>query len=159
MRLILIFFLSLPGAAFAKASNKDKLVKKLFYVLKMEDGYNKEIDSGIDLVLQGNMSLITYRSDLIRFANEELSWKTIEPNVRARYKEYFTRKELSDLIRFFSTSTGLKYSRTGPRLTMEVAQMAQDKAREKLPEFFKGLKKRRPASDDRPILEKMRDSK
>lgn len=158
IRLVTLSVIILLTACNKADTTKDKEIDKLFGHLELQKDFDKEVLQGIDLMLKGNMSLVSYRSDLHDFALENLGWKAMGPKIRNIYKQNFSVEELQDLNDFFKTKTGKRFSKIGPQITMDIVNLAQNTAQEKIPEFFKQLKNRRPANNedaDKPILEKM----
>lgn len=160
MKLITIIISLFLFQVQAQAQPKKKLIEQLFTELNMQKEVDNEILHGIDLVIQSNMTLIGMRAELQGFALDKFGWKSLKDEVIAKYDTHFTKKDLKEMISFFKTKSGKKFQKLHPKLTMEVAYLAQQKARTHLPGFIKSLAERRPASenaDDRPILEKMNE--
>src|SRR3569623_1142779 len=76
-----------------------------------------------------------YSKELNTTIMPELSWAKLKPDMVTAYTTTFNEDEINDLIKFYTSKTGLSYLQTAPQLSQMTMASTQNRLRALLPKL------------------------
>lgn len=131
-RLFLILSLSFSLNAFA---DNHQGIEELFDALQMEKTYNDILNQTLDLQIQQNPTMLSYRDTLKTFFDKYISYEQVKPDLEALYSQTFSESEIKELTAFYKTPTGQKAITAMPQLFQQGAMIGQMRVQENMGEL------------------------
>jgi len=118
----------------------EKEAEKLLSKLEMEGTIEQTLNQMVEFELQQNPALVPFKTVMLQFFNEYMSWESLKPEMVKIYSEAFSVQELRDINAFYETETGKKTIKLLPQLAVEVAKIGDTRVQaniDKLEEMIK----------------------
>lgn len=106
----MIFITTLYLQAQAISPEKTKLLKQLFVSMKMEESLTKSLDSLLELQKKRALLKDAEVKVMKKFFDKYIKYENIEAKYILLYGEMFTNDEIKELIKFYQSPIGEKYS-------------------------------------------------
>ena len=128
--LLLIVLFIPPILCADEASEKE--AEKLLDMMGMQEMMDQSVSQMLDIQLQQQPDLATFKGVMIEFFNKNMSYESIKPELIKMYSEAFTASELKEIIAFYSTDVGQKSIQKMPALTAQGAQLGATRVQQNI---------------------------
>lgn len=102
-------------------------ISELFRLLEVEKMMEMSLPASVEALARQTDQPERARPKLERFVKETVGFKVIKPELTQFFKKHFTAPEIQELIRFYKSPVGSKFSKIQPRLFNEVSRIGQSK--------------------------------
>lgn len=119
-------FLILASVGFAQTDSHTQAVNELMEVMNMKQQMEESAERMFELQARQMPQIAQYKEIMLEFFNKYINWETIGEDVKQVYKNSFTEAEIRDLIAFFKTDTGQKFTTQNPEINQKIAEISQN---------------------------------
>lgn len=125
-KVILTFaFLIFASVGFAQTDSHTQAVNELMEVMNMKQQMEESAERMFELQAKQMPQIAQYKDIMLDFFNKYINWETIGEDIKQVYKNSFTEEEIRDLIAFFKTDTGQKFTTQNPEINQQIAEISQ----------------------------------
>lgn len=125
-KIILTFAILLfASVGFAQTDSHTQAVNELMEVMNMKQQMEESAERMFALQAKQMPQIAQYKDIMLEFFNKYINWETIGEDVKQVYKNSFTEEEVRDLIAFFKTETGQKFTKQNPEINQKIAEISQ----------------------------------
>ena len=128
---LLLIVLSIPLILPADEAS-EKEAEKLLDMMGMQEMMDQSVSQMLDIQLQQQPDLATFKRVMIEFFNKNMSYESIKPELIKMYSKAFTASELKEIIAFYSTDVGQKSIQKMPALTAQGAQLGATRVQQNI---------------------------
>lgn len=131
--------LAAPLSAHADDTTKRAKIDEVFTLLHL-DALMQQMSSLAQQQAKANMQTMAPNTDaatkakadefmakMFNLINQELSWKSLEPEMAKIYSDNFTEAQIDDILVFYRSPTGKAMVEKLPQLTQQSMQIAQQR--------------------------------
>ncbi len=136
MKTILVASAILFSSTYAKEATKiDSNIAELFKVMDAKNNYEKTLEltfkaqeNRLPPQIKNNPELMKkYQQAVKDFTNKYIGWDKIKADIAALYSKYYTKKDIEELKKFYSTDIGKKTLEVSPKLSGDITKITQSK--------------------------------
>ncbi len=137
IKVILVLTLSCSFSALSTAGEAEhkELVKQLFTVTNMAEGFDSTCEEVINMQIQSNPMMLPFKGVITDFFTKYMSWKSMEPEITQLYMQTFTEDELREIVGFLASPVGIMYTEKSFDLTLKCMEIGQEKVNQNMNEL------------------------
>ncbi|KUG06984.1 hypothetical protein ASU33_06595 [Solirubrum puertoriconensis] len=126
-------------ATAAVSAGQRKAAEDLMLAMQMEKNTNSALDQMLTAQLTQRPELKPVEPEMRNFLTKYMGWASLKEDMVQLYASEFSEKELKDLTKFYSSSTGQKFIGKQSALMIAGMELSQRRMQENLPELQRSI--------------------
>ncbi|UYZ59391.1 DUF2059 domain-containing protein [Hymenobacter latericus] len=121
------------------SAGQRKAAEELMLAMQMEKNTNAALDQMLVAQMAQRPELKPVEPEMRSFLTKYMGWASLKEDMVQLYAKEFSEKELKDLTKFYSSSTGQKFIGKQSALMVAGMELSQRRMQENLPELQRSI--------------------
>jgi hypothetical protein len=136
----------LTAQAQADSARLYQKAEELLTAMKMPELYSLNINGTVQQQVAANPMLANYRPEVKALLEKWIGWPIVKKDIEKCYLQYFSPKEMDELIHFYHTAAGQKIALRGADLMKDMVRVEQTMLQPHMPEWSQFVTQKKYAS-------------